>query len=114
MGCCASLCGRGHFDAPVGPKFGPINIREHSDSDSDPVLKAKGLTQKADRAPLLHGPTLLTRNLALSSSSSSVDTELEHVGKLLTAPGKGGAKFKDVPADLNLNSLPSDDSDDSA
>jgi hypothetical protein len=109
MGCCPSICGRHNFDGPAEPKFGPINIREHSDSDSDPVLKAKGLSQKTDGAPLLHGPTLLTRNLALTSSSSSVDSELEHVGKLLTAPAKGGATFKDVPA----VAPPSDESDES-
>jgi hypothetical protein len=110
MGCCLTICGRSGFNGPAEPKFGVISIREHSDSDSDPILKAKG-AQKADAAPLLHGPTLLSRNLALTSSSSSVDSELEHVGKLLTAPVKEGTTFKDVPADANLQ--PSDESDES-
>jgi hypothetical protein len=127
MGCCLTVCGRRPFDGPAQPKFGTINIRENSDSDSDPGLKAKGASQKQDRAPLLQGPNFLTRNLALSSSSS-IDSELKHVGELLAAPeddeaksdGKAegndegdndGRTFKDVPADLNIHSSHSGEED---
>jgi hypothetical protein len=64
--------------------------------------------------------------LALSSSSS-VDSELKHVGELLASPDDDpksdekeegnreadneGRTFKDVPADLNIHALPSDDDD---
>jgi hypothetical protein len=83
-------------------------------------LKAKASGGK-DSAPLLDGKNLLAfPNLSLSSTSSSVDIELDELGKMIkptdpkvepTASGRDRT-FKDVRPDLDLDAIPSSDDSD--
>ena len=108
MGCCPSLFRSEDFPN-VGGRFPVINIKKNSDESSDSSLKAKGSTEQKDVTPLLEGPTLLQfHNLKLSGSSSSVDMEMDQIGKLLKPSEDGESKtepFKDVKPDLNLSDL---------
>ena len=113
MGCCVSLCSRPEIP-DVDGRFPVIEILEKSDESSDSSLKAKGETGKGGRdiTPLLEGPTLLEfHNLNLSGSSSSVDLEMDQIGKLLKptaetprdreSDAEDNQTFKDVHVDLN-------------
>jgi hypothetical protein len=90
-----------------------------SESSSDSSLKAKATGGK-DSTPLLNGRNLVAfPNLSLSSTSSSVDLELDELGKMIkptdlrveAPPGGRDRTFEDVRPDLNLNDIASDDSD---
>lgn len=121
MGCCQSLCGQKEY-ADVEGRFPVIEICDNSDSGSDNELKAKGTPSK-DVTPLLEGPTLLAfHNLNISSTSSSVDLEMDQIESILKIseekdeddapepePEADNRTFEDVRADLDLNEFNSSD-----
>jgi len=88
----------------VEGRFPTIEIRDGPDEGSDSSLKAKGDAAQKDVTPLLEGRTLLAFR-DLGESSSSVNLEMDEIGKLLKggdqSPGSDGAgeldeTFKDV------------------
>lgn len=121
MGCCSSLCGPKEY-ADVEGRFPVIEICE-SDSGSDNELKAKGTSK--DVTPLLEGPSLLAfHNLNLSSTSSSVDLEMDQIESILKVseqksdtslsegqPEDNNKTFEDVRPDLDLNEFNSSDAE---
>lgn len=121
MGCCQSLCGPKEY-ADVEGRFPVIEICDNSDSGSDNELKAKGTPSK-DVTPLLEGPTLLAfHNLNISSTSSSVDLEMDQIESILKVAADKGEEdapepevddrtFEDVRADLDLNEFNSSDAE---
>lgn len=113
MGGCLSLCSR-HEIPDIDGRFPVIEILEKSDGSSDSSLKAKGDTAQRDITPLLEGPTLLEFHNLNLSESSSVDLEMDQIGKLLkpteeprepSSDGNDEKTFKDV--NVNLEELSS-------
>jgi hypothetical protein len=128
MGFCLSLCRRDNERPDPENRFPILEIRQKSDSDSDPALKAKASAPSGSRdvVPLLDGPTLLSFRQMQLSSDSSADEERERIAKLLhPTEGSDGVDpstlkpkrqidsssrtFPNVPADYNANADSSDE-----
>jgi hypothetical protein len=119
MGICTSLCSRGSPAADESRLAADLAVR--SDSSSDSSLKAKA-TGSRKAAPPLTGPSGGFPNLSLSSTSSSVDLEIDELAQMMKPPSakpeerqepvKIDRTFKDVNPDLDLNNIPSSDDSD--